>query len=148
MKLGWLTIVGLVLLGAAAMLGWTWRDQARKLSEGQWTAVELDVLRTQVRSIGNRGGLLFVAWTEPASGTRKDGAALIDARDIDSGRYQPGQKIKGWVHPGFWRPEVGDTQPNLAPEQSFLPVAAAACAALGLLALGIAWQTGRLVGGS
>ncbi len=146
MKLSWLAVAAIVLLGVAAMLVYTWRDQDQKLRTGQWQRVELEVLRTQVRSRGNRGGLLLVKWQDPADHSAKDGAALIDEKDVDSGKYQPGQKVPGWVHPGFWRPEVGETAPNLQPEQSFLLPAAGACAALGLALLGIAIKTSRIFG--
>lgn len=144
MKLSWFAVAAIVLLGVAAMLVYTWRDQDQKLRSGQWQRVELEVIRTQVRARGNRGALLLVKWQDPADRSAKDGAALIDDKDLDSGKYQPGQKVAGWVHPGFWRPEVGEAAPNLEPEQSFLLPAAGACAALGLALLAFAIKTGRI----
>lgn len=147
MRLGWLPIVALVLLGTAAVLAWTWRDQAQALAAGRWARAELQVVRAEPRSAGHTGGLLFVVWAEPSTGAPHDGAALIDSQDLNAPGYQPGQRIVGWVHPGFWRPVIGETAPQLERDQRFLLPAAAACAGLGLVLLGLAWKTGRILAG-
>ncbi|MBI5609978.1 MAG: hypothetical protein HY902_13980 [Deltaproteobacteria bacterium] len=144
MKLTWPATVAVVLLGAAAMLLYTWHDQDQKLRTGQWQRVELEVVRTEFRALGKQGALVLVKWQDPADRSTKDGSALISSEDKDSSRFQPGQRVAGWVHPGFWHAELGETAPNLEPDQSFLLPAAGACAALGLALLAFAVKTGRI----
>jgi hypothetical protein len=142
-KPSWLLIAAVLSLGLAVMFVWTWRDQTKRLAMGQWSRVQLEVVRTDYRARGNQGGLLFVRWTDPTTGLPQDGAALIGTSDVHSPAYRSGRQVQGWVHPGFGRPEVGATMPNLAPDQSFLLPAALTAAGLGLLLLLVAWKTGR-----
>jgi hypothetical protein len=144
MKLSWLTVIAIVLLGSAAMLAYTWRDQDQKLRTGHWQRVELEVIRTQARSRNNMGGMVLVKWQDPSDHSAKDGAALITTSEMNSNKYPPGSTLQGWVHPGFRLLELSEAEPKVQVEQSFLLRASSACAALGLVLLAFAIKTGRI----
>ena len=137
MKLGNLATVGVVLVGVAGMLTYAHFDQAGKLAKGQFKQVDLTVVHTQHESNKASTGLVFVRWQDPDDGSAKDSAALIASAEVTSGKYQPGQTVKGWVHPALFRPELSDAKPTYVADQGFMAKGAVACAALGLAL--IAW---------
>ena len=144
MKLGWFAVAGLVLVGVAGVLTWSHLDQANKLKSGTFRKVELEVVEARSASTQASGGLLQVRW-QAADGSEQEGVALIALADVKSGKFAKGQKVAGWVHPGLWRPSVGEQQPSLEADQQFMAYAAAVCAAIGLGLLGFAAATGRLL---
>ncbi len=143
--MGNLATVGVVLVGVAGMLAYAHFDQAAKLAKGEFKQVDLTVQRTQHMSNKATSGLVLVRWQDPEDGSAKDGAALIASADVASGKYQPDQVIKGWVHPAMFRPEISETKPSYSDDQGFMGKAAVACLALGLGLLGWTLKSGAFL---
>ncbi len=126
------------------MMAWEHFDQAGRLKTGTWSRVHASVLEVTLRGSGHTGGIAMLRWTD-ATGQARDGSAFVSAEDLQTRRYEAGGSVQAWHHPGFFRLELSEVKPDIAPSQSFTGIAAIACLVLGLGLLGFAGATGRLL---
>ncbi|MBM4345099.1 MAG: DUF3592 domain-containing protein [Deltaproteobacteria bacterium] len=142
MKLSLFATVGLVLVGVAGALAWTHFDQAAKLKAGKWVRVQATVLQVVEARSAQHGAIAVLRWATD-DGRTNDGGAYVTGADFKAGRFKAGETVWAWVHPGFARPELGEAEPNLAPDQGFTGKAAVACLILGLALLAFTLATAR-----